>query len=288
MNMLRTAFYRVVALALLLVVTSGAAQESVEWEYLVVSYGTTYFSNPLVDLSEMEASRSKVLLFSELGITLPSEATSLQRDIDVLGRFAWELVAVVGTIGGDQQLVFKRPYDEARSAAEAERIRSERDALLEAYEATRTAEAPDTGTPLVDVDAIERAQAVEARNTRDEGRVRYLVEQAAGWGFTIPELVVGSRAWSPDQDPDVRVELVLDVTGAAVIAPGQYRRSLADKAFDAFVDALVRVGFEETDYSFCMGQAEGEAQFVATLSVMHDGALREVGSRRLTMCFAAP
>ena len=99
---------RVVACLGLTLAATAQAQEIVEWEYLVVSYGTTYFTDPVLNL-EGEAGASKILLLSELGITLPREATELQRDIDVLGRFGWELVAVVGTIGGDQQIVFKRP-----------------------------------------------------------------------------------------------------------------------------------------------------------------------------------
>src|SRR5690606_25660143 len=104
-----------------LAASQAAAQTAVqaaeqEWEYLIVSYGETRFANPFLDPDSSNASFSKVQLFSDLGVTLPSEAITLQRNVDILGRFGWELITVVGTIGGDQQLVFKRPYDEQRSA----------------------------------------------------------------------------------------------------------------------------------------------------------------------------
>lgn len=114
----------------------AAAQEaSQEWEYLVVSYGETRFSNPLLSPESNLATYSKVQLFSDIGVTLPSEAISLQRNIDILGMFGWEVVTIVGAIGGDQQIVFKRPYDPERSAAEAERIKAEREQLIEIYNA---------------------------------------------------------------------------------------------------------------------------------------------------------
>jgi hypothetical protein len=54
---------------------------------------------------------------------MTSEAVSLQQSMDVLGRFGWELVGVVGSAGGDQQLVIKRVFDAQRSAADADQIR---------------------------------------------------------------------------------------------------------------------------------------------------------------------
>jgi len=65
-----------------------------EWEYLVVTNGKVYFSSP-----EKQASGS--IAFSE-------EGTSTQAALDKLGGEGWELVTVVGVIGGDQEFILKR------------------------------------------------------------------------------------------------------------------------------------------------------------------------------------
>ena len=242
-------------LALLLTITLAAigsvgAQAVVgEWEYLVVSYGTTYFSNPLLEADSANATFSKVQLFSEIGVTLPNEAITLQRNIDVLGKFGWEMVTVVGSIGGDQQILFKRPYDEQRSKEEAARIRAEREELIAAYNtssASADAGAPAAETPkLVDLDAVERAQATDARNTRDASKVRGVVETAAASGYLLPELTVTGNAYSPDGMGRVTVQVTQDVTAAALVASGQYRSNLVTSAVEQFKAALVRAGFAE-------------------------------------------
>lgn len=64
------------------------------WEYLVVSRGKVYF----YDESKKQPSSKP---FS-------SEATPTQEALDVLGKEGWELVTVVGVIGGDQEFILKR------------------------------------------------------------------------------------------------------------------------------------------------------------------------------------
>lgn len=166
------------ALAASMLAVGQQAADVREWEYLVVSYGNTPFIDPLIELETMGTVFSKVEMFGEIGITVPLEAIELQRNIDVLGKFGWELVSVVGAIGGDQQLVFKRPYDAERSAQEAARIRAERSRLLEAYNAQR-ADSRE-GSELIELDALERAQAIEAKNEADAAAARSLTSPLTG------------------------------------------------------------------------------------------------------------
>lgn len=65
-----------------------------EWEYLVVSNGRVYFGLP-----SKQASGS---------IAFRDEAVGTQTSLDQLGREGWELVTVVGLIGGDQEFILKR------------------------------------------------------------------------------------------------------------------------------------------------------------------------------------
>lgn len=78
-----------------------------QWEYLVITFGKALFGSP-----------EKTLAYKTVGIDNGNEATNLQSNFDILGRFGWELISVLGVIGGDQQIILKRKYDKARSANE--------------------------------------------------------------------------------------------------------------------------------------------------------------------------
>ena len=67
------------------------------WEYLAVTPGKVYWSST--------ASKAKV---SETTV-FDGEAVDLEQLLDRLGQQGWELVSIVGQIGGDQEFVFKRP-----------------------------------------------------------------------------------------------------------------------------------------------------------------------------------
>lgn len=287
----RFCFMGVVAALCLSVLASAHAEDPpAEWEYLVVSYGETYFSQPL-SLNADKATFSKVQRFSEIGVTLPSEAINFQRNVDVLGMFGWEMVTIVGSIGGDQQIVFKRPFDERRSAEEAERVRAERENLIAAYEASTSSLEHDASTEegdvvLVDLDAAERAQAMEARNAVDESTVRTIIETAAASEFPISDLVVTGRARGTSDAPSVAVSLTQDVTAAALVGPGQYRKSLVDIAVDQFQRALVGSGMVRQRSNVCgYGNPPGEASVSIKAIIVQEGSSVDVGSYRSTFCF---
>lgn len=91
------------------VLTPVSAEQ--KWEYIVVSYGKTEFGAP-----------QKTLAYRPIGLPNGQEAQDLQNSLDILGRFGWEAVAFVGSIGGDQQIVLKRKYDKSRIVSEREAI----------------------------------------------------------------------------------------------------------------------------------------------------------------------
>ncbi len=269
------------------------AQTVTEWEYLVVAYDAPSFAAPRTDLAAEAASHSKVLRFADLGIPLPQEATDLQRGIDVLGRFGWELVTVVGTVEGRQQLIFKRPYDAERSAGEAARIEAERAELRAAFDATRAPPrvADATAPQLVDLDAVERAQATTARNDRDAEAVRARIDAVAATGFPLADATIVGRALTPEAPADVRVRVAQDVTAAALVGTSEYRRSLALGAHQEFLAALERAGLAASAYAFCVenpGVGTGRVQLVVDLVIEVDDARTVVATRRSTHCFEEP
>ena len=72
------------------------------WEYLVVA------SRPEFDLAVREVTMQPLAAgMPELPFVY--EARLLEGRLNHLGEAGWELVAVVGTVGGDQMYVFKRP-----------------------------------------------------------------------------------------------------------------------------------------------------------------------------------
>lgn len=86
-----------------------------QWEYLVVSSGKVLFYSPPENPRDLNVN----LGFKSLAYNLPnlSEAVTLQKLLDTLGQEDWELVSVVGIIGGDQEFLFKRPYSKQRYKA---------------------------------------------------------------------------------------------------------------------------------------------------------------------------
>jgi hypothetical protein len=107
--------YLSIFVALLLLAALATAQtaarpkisSSTQWEYLVISLGKVYFSNPVSDPDAKSSGLSKLLSFSEAGLITAQEGLSTQKSMDSLGKFGWELVGVVGAIGGDQETFSK-------------------------------------------------------------------------------------------------------------------------------------------------------------------------------------
>ncbi len=110
------------------------SQES-RWEYLVVSFGKAYFSEPTKDADALL--KSKAVVYFGAGLNDFSEAIDIQSNIDLLGKKGWELISVVGQIGGDQEFIFKRVVNEKRQKEEAtERQKQQKtvsNLILEAY-----------------------------------------------------------------------------------------------------------------------------------------------------------
>jgi len=69
------------------------------WEYLVVS-SKAYFAGGYLDSTPLQ--KAALTGFEE-------EALDLEVALDGVGGMGWELVTVVGIIGGDQEFIFKRP-----------------------------------------------------------------------------------------------------------------------------------------------------------------------------------
>jgi hypothetical protein len=205
-----------------------------------VSFGTTYFSNPLLDPEIKAAGLSKILNYGDVGVTLASEAISTQEQMDILGRFGWELVSIVGTIGGDQEFVFKRPYDSQRSQQEAEIIKLEGAKLVEIIN-TPIPETP-AEPQLVDLDRSERELALTSKRQEYITRATSLLSPK---GFTVTEINAESNIYDPENEFRVSANVLLDVTD--IVENGnQFRGSVAQEQVDAYLQSL---GLTESRYN---------------------------------------
>lgn len=110
------------------------------YEYLVYSFGKTYFDDVSPD------DRYYHFLYSA------DKGKNLNEKLNQLGRLGWELIDVLGTIGGDQQVVFMRPIGLLTEEAETELVTQiaseEQDKLIKSL----TKENPDPAIPLVETD----------------------------------------------------------------------------------------------------------------------------------------
>lgn len=94
--------------------TSTAAPGD-QWEYLVVTNGRVYWE--YASTSSVQATSSPPATWSVNGnvyvstssaYPFPEESVTTEKKLSLLGREGWELVAVVGAIGGDQEFILKR------------------------------------------------------------------------------------------------------------------------------------------------------------------------------------
>ena len=228
--------------------TSPAAMAKVsndgQWEYLVISFGKTYFSSP-ADISSKQTGQSKLMIFGPLGGVIASEALDTQDQVDTLGRYGWELIGVLGSIGGDQQWVFKRPFDPDRAAKEAAQIKKDGDALAAARDkAAKEAAAKPVAAPpteLVDLDAQE-ARAKQAQLDQVL-RDRFTTSlQLPGW--SLARINTGRLTAQADGTPNPygsEVSLFLDVTQPA-LSGNTYRSNAVKAMIEDYVNTLKTQG----------------------------------------------
>jgi len=215
-----------------------------QWEYLVISFGKTYFTAPNETPETKTSGYSKLISYSKVGIVSAQEALGTQSQMDTLGKFGWELVGVVGAIGGDQQMLFRRSFDADRSIKEAEMIKAEGARLLAAQEKASKDQAAQEkialekaekdaanagGAELIDLDAVDAATARVARavatnetRRKEEARLKDAISRIKE--YAIADVKVTSSASAPN-DSNVTAEVAVDGTTSLLKDGNKYRTS---------------------------------------------------------------
>lgn len=249
-----------------------------QWEYLVVSFGKVYFSNPLTDPETKEIGYSKLLSFSQAGIVTAQEGLSTQRSMDTLGKFGWELVGVLGAIGGDQEMLFKRPFDESRSKQEGELIKQEGENLrkiLEAERAKTSRSAP--ATELVDLDEIDR---IEARNTNRKSQEDRLRTSTASVSTAKAKSILSNS--DSATDVDVTSTFVVDGTSQLLADGNKYRSGAAKQLAESTLRSLMSAaGVKEERFAMgTTGFLIGKVKISVEVVINFGGKEKVVGTAR--------
>jgi len=192
-----------------------------QWEYLVVSFGKAYFSDPDLEPETKTAGLSKLVSYSKLGVVSAQEALTVQSQMDTLGKFGWELIGIVGAIGGDQEMVFRRAYDPEQSKTKATLIREEGERLLAAR---REILADLEHADFVDLDATERAMAIAQTRQKEEARLRAIITALNNPAIVDTKIV--STAPTADSS-GVMAEVTVDVSSQLLKEGNKYRSSEA-------------------------------------------------------------
>jgi len=208
-----------------------------EWEYLVISYGTTYFSDA-----------EKTDLYYPLTHDIGQEGTELQKSLDGLGKLGWELITVTGTISGDQELILKRKYDENNKERDAKIIGEESEKFnkemiddweKESKEAEKTKKLVAEKKALVDLDKVEKETESEKSN-----------EEFASFGSDMQKFLQDNYHCSVSGENEYYryvINASFDLTADFLSNGNEYRSSLVKQYFDD-VDRSISVADERIQY----------------------------------------
>lgn len=245
----------------------GINQES-QWEYLVVTYGKTLFGSP-----------EKTLAYRSIGLAVTAqEANEIQQSLDILGRFGWEVITIVGSIGGDQQIVMKRRYDKNRVANEGVAILRGRELYLKDLidilergrkirEESEAATAAARNQPkLVDLDAKER----EDKRLQFTAELATAVKSALAYVPGVKDPVTSARVIDSDgkyKYVDVRV----DLTDLMLKDGNNYRASEVRN----WLNSVLLVSLKRS-----LNTSSGSIDITASATINFNGKSEKVGEQK--------
>lgn len=186
-----------------------------KWEYMVVSFGSTSFSQFY----------SKTMAYWDEGIDVTAMGGSLETALDILGQHGWEVISIVGTIGGDQQVTLKREYDAKRTTNELTEIQKNSALMVDSYEkilaeAAAATKKTETTVELIDLDAKEAEEQKLATRKKMEDAITGFLNGMSYKPYDISFLWTESS-----RDESVSVYAYYDMTSDYLIkGTNTYRR----------------------------------------------------------------
>jgi hypothetical protein len=169
-------------------------------------------------------------------------ATSFEKDLDILGQHGWEVVSILGAIGGDQQVTLKRLYDDARTSSELRTIdeNSEKvvngflESLLAEEEKAKKKEA-SVEIKLIELDSYEAEHAKLKKRSELETAVTNFLNKLM---IKPKEISYKWEADSISKKDKINISLKYDITKNCLINTNQYRKSDSDRLLASYGDPM--------------------------------------------------
>jgi len=199
-----------------------------EWEYLVISYGKAYFG-----VAE------KTLLYQTIENGLGQEANDLQTNLDALGKFGWEVVAVVGSIGGDQEILLKRKNDVNRKKADEAYLKSISDQREKDWKDKQKTEKDKQlreqalikdKKMLIDIDAKEQRENMLAKEKSVKEYVDSILQSIEFSNIIKKEIVFDGYSYV--------INIQLNLTKDYLINDNEYRKSDVDNYITGLIENI--------------------------------------------------
>jgi hypothetical protein len=214
-----------------------------QWEYMVVSFGKSYFSDYNI----------RALAYLDKGLSVSvQEAKGIEKSLDVLGQEGWEVVAITGTIGGDQQVTLKRPFDAKRTASDlaaAEKKQSDitKLAISLAEYLSENGEAEEGPRELIELDAVDLANQQKADTEKlskeMQAKMETALAQAKVDNFTLKVTYNAKSDY-------YSTSIYLDATKTCLINGDSYRKSQVDKVAKDMEVIIKNLPFDKAKDNF--------------------------------------
>lgn len=180
-----------------------------QYEYMVISLGENYFSKTFA---------KTYAYYDEMPAADHALLTEMQ--LDILGKHSWEVIGMLGTIGGDQQITLKRVYD-------ADRTNNELAAIEENKKKAQAKESQisDEST-LIDLDAKEATELeVQRKATIEQDITQKLMQVLDDEKVTGFEFIWEKESIVSKKTPLIDIDVMYDVTDAYLLGKNTYRKS---------------------------------------------------------------
>lgn len=203
-----------------------------QYEYMVVSLGKNLFSKDYAKTfayyDEMPASGHALL-------------TELQ--LDILGKHSWEVIDILGAIGGDQQITLKRVYDEERTKKELKAIEENQTKAQSQKSQTPALEVPKKEKPtLVDLDAKDAEEKEAQRRAQIEQEITLKLKQVLdGKKVSNYEFSWKKESSISDNLPLPSVVANYSVTDTYLIGKNSYRKSQVEAFLEQEIDKVIPI-----------------------------------------------
>lgn len=248
--------------------SSVVAPQEIQWEYLVVSYGKTLFGSP-----------EKTLAYRSIGLAATAqEANEIQQSLDILGRFGWEVITVVGSIGGDQQIVLKRRYEKTKVANEGLAILRGRELYLKDLidilergrkireESEAAAVAARNQPRLVDLDAKESEEKRMQLTAELNAKVKSALNEIQG----AKDPSVSARVLDSAGKYSY-VDIKIDLTDLMLKDGGNYRASEVRNWLNSTLIPTLKRAFNSVS---------GSLDITVTANINFNGKVEKVGEQK--------